>query len=66
MKKELKTMEEKNQLNPNELMENGLTREHNEKLDKQGDNLSGVWGIISLVIGVWVIIQAMSNLNYLN
>ena len=34
MKQELRTMSEKKQLDPNELMENGLTRKQNEEQQK--------------------------------
>jgi|Laugrefa1bdmlbdn_1035148.scaffolds.fasta_scaffold00294_16 hypothetical protein len=45
--KELLTMEEKMKLDPKELMENGLTREQNDRLEKQ---TSGVSFILSLVV----------------
>lgn len=62
MKNELKTMEEKMKLDPKEVMENGLTREQNEKLDKDGETFSGIVSLICGGIGVWCIIQAMSNM----
>lgn len=62
MKKEIRTMEEKMKLDPQEIMENGLTREQNEKLDKDGETFSGVISLICGGIGVWCIIQAMSNM----
>lgn len=58
-KKELLTMEEKMKLNPNEIMENGLTREHNEKIDKDGDMIQGVMGIVSIVVGIYCILQVL-------
>ena len=62
MKKELRTMEEKQSLDPNEVMENGLTREQNEKIDKDGDTFSGIIHLICGGIGVWVILQTLSNM----
>jgi hypothetical protein len=35
MKQELRTMEEKMKQDPNEIMENGLTRAHNEKIETE-------------------------------
>lgn len=58
-KKELMTMEEKMKLDPNEIMENGLTREHNEKIDKDGDMIQGVMGIVSIVVGIYCILQVL-------
>ena len=52
-------MEEKMKLNPNEIMENGLTREHNEKIDKDGDMIQGVMGIVSIVVGIYCILQVL-------
>lgn len=48
MKRELKTMEEKLQENPDEVMENGLTRAQNDKIDKEADGIGGILGLISL------------------
>jgi hypothetical protein len=62
MKKELRTMEEKQSLDPNEVMENGLTRERNEKLDKDGETFSGVVSLICGVIAIWVILKTFSNM----
>jgi hypothetical protein len=59
MKKELRTMEEKQSLDPNEVMENGLTRERNEKLDKDGETFSGVVSLICGGIGIWCILQVL-------
>ena len=61
-KRTLKTMEEKMKLDPNEIMENGLTREHNEKLEKDGETFSGLVSLICGGIGVWCIIQALGNM----
>jgi len=55
MKKELMTMEEKKKLDPKELMENGLTREENEKLEQGGGMVSLLAGIFSLVMGIYVL-----------
>jgi hypothetical protein len=52
-------MEEKNSLNPNEVMENGLTREQNEKLVKSADNVSFISGLISIGLGVWILSQVL-------
>jgi hypothetical protein len=59
MKNELRTMEEKNSLDPNELMENGLTRAQNEKLVKSEDNVSFIFGLISIGLGVWILSQVL-------
>jgi hypothetical protein len=59
MKNELRTMEEKNSLDPNEVMENGLTREQNEKLVKSADNVSFISGLISIGLGVWILSQVL-------
>ena len=59
MKNELRTMEEKNSLDPNELMENGLTRAQNEKLVKSEDNVSFIVGLISIGLGVWILSQVL-------
>lgn len=58
-KKELLTMEEKMKLDPKEIMENGLTREHNEKIEKDGDMIQGVMGIVSIVVGIYCILQVL-------
>jgi hypothetical protein len=64
-KKELMTMEEKMKLNPNEIMENGLTREHNEKIDKDGENFQ-VWiSLITIGVMIWVIVKSMSIVSSL-
>jgi hypothetical protein len=59
-RKELRTMAEKQQQDPNELMENGLTREHNENLEKQGENFSAVVSIAVMLVSLWCIVQVMS------
>ena len=63
MKNEIRTMEEKMKLDPKEIMENGLTREQNEKLTKDGENFSGIVSLICGAIGVYCIIQSMSALS---
>lgn len=65
MKTELKTMEEKMKLDPKEVMENGLTREQNEKIDKDAQSFQGVVSIITVGIMIWVIIQSMSIVSSL-
>jgi hypothetical protein len=62
MKKEIRTMEEKMKLDPNEIMENGLTRAHNEKIEKDGEAFSGMISLICGGIGVWVLLQTLSNM----
>lgn len=62
MKNEIRTMEEKMKLDPKEIMENGLTREHNEKITKDGEAFSGMISLICGGIGVWCLIQAMGNM----
>ena len=62
MKNEIRTMEEKMKLNPKEIMENGLTREQNEKITKDGEAFSGMISLICGGIGVWCLIQAMGNM----
>jgi hypothetical protein len=60
MEKQLKTMEQKMAENPNEIMENGLTRAQNDKIAKDGETLSGVVSLIVGIISIWCIIQVMS------
>jgi hypothetical protein len=62
MKKEMKTMEEKMKLNPDEIMENGLTRAHNEKIEQDGEAFGGLISIICGLVGLWCVLQAMSAL----
>ena len=45
---ELRTMEEKKKLDPKEIMENGLTREQNEKIQKNADEFGGLLSLVSL------------------
>ena len=63
MKNEIRTMEEKMKLDPKEIMENGLTREQNEKLTKDGENFTGLVSLICGGIAVYCIIQSMSALS---
>jgi hypothetical protein len=63
MKKEMKTMEEKMKLNPDEIMENGLTRAQNEKIDKDGENFSGIVSLICGGIAVYCLIQSLGALS---
>lgn len=59
MNNELKTMEEKMKQDPNEIMENGLTRAQNEKIDKDGETFSGVVSFIVGLISIYCILQVM-------
>jgi hypothetical protein len=56
MEKQLKTMEEKMAENSNEIMENGLTRAQNDKINNDGDFLIGV---IRLAVGVFIMVSLM-------
>lgn len=58
--KPLMTMEEKKKLNPDEIMENGLSRAQNEKIEQTGDSISGVMGIVSILIGIYAIYLVFS------
>ena len=58
----MKTMEEKKQENPNEIMENGLTREQNEKIQKGADNIQGVVSLVVVGISIWCMMMAFSAL----
>jgi hypothetical protein len=62
MKQELRTMEEKMKQDPNEIMENGLTRARNEKIEKDGETFSGMISLIVGIIGIWCIIQAFKGM----
>lgn len=65
MNKELRTMEEKNRTNPNELMENGLTRAQNEKIEQNSQVTMGVIQLVLLGVSVWVMIKSMSLMSSL-
>jgi hypothetical protein len=56
MNKELKTMEEKMKQDPNEIMENGLTRKQNEDIQKNAETGAG---ILHLIVGVLFLIMAL-------
>lgn len=56
----MKTMNEKNQLNPNEVMENGLTRKQNEKINKDSEMLSAIGSLITGGILIWCLVQVLS------
>lgn len=58
--KQLRTMAEKQSQDPNELMENGLTRQENENLEKSNANFSAVVSVIVMLVSLWCIIQVMS------
>jgi hypothetical protein len=55
----LKTMKEKEQLDPKEMMENGLTREQNEKLQKDDEAVEGLFALISGGVGIWILSQVL-------
>jgi hypothetical protein len=59
MKTELKTMAEKQSLDPKEIMENGLTREQNDKIQKDGESVSAVLWIISMGLLIFSIMRMM-------
>jgi hypothetical protein len=59
--KTLKTMEEKMNQDPNEMMENGLTRAQNEKIEKDGEAFGGLISLIGGGIAIWVVLQSLSN-----
>ena len=63
MKQELRTMSEKKQLDPNELMENGLTRKQNEEQQKAHENFSGAVSIVVVIISLYCMYQAFVGLN---
>ena len=63
MNKELRTMEEKNRTNPNELMENGLTRAQNEKIEQNTQTTVGIVQLVLMVISLWVMIKSISMLS---
>lgn len=60
MSRELRTMEEKMKLDPNEIMENGLTRQQNEEAQKSADSFSVVLILISLGLTFYSIILLLS------
>jgi hypothetical protein len=52
----METMNEKQMEDPNEIMENGLTRAQNEKITKDGE---AIGGFIQLIVGIVSIILIM-------
>ena len=56
----LKTMEEKMKLDPNEIMENGLTRQKNEEIQKSTEGIQGVLGIVSMIIAFYAMYLVFS------
>jgi hypothetical protein len=58
--KNLKTMEEKMKLDPNEIMENGLTRQKNEEIQKSTEGIQGVLGIVSMIIAFYAMYLVFS------
>jgi len=60
MSRELRTMEEKMKLDPNEIMENGLTRQQNEEAQKSATGFSAVLILISLGLTFYSIILLFS------
>lgn len=62
MKQELRTMEEKQKLDPNEMMENGLTRQQNEERAQQDASFSLVVNLIVVIISVFCMFSALQGL----
>jgi hypothetical protein len=60
MKPELKTMEEKLRENPDELMENGLTRRENDEMEKKNAEFSGVVSLIVIGLSIYSIYMVLS------
>jgi hypothetical protein len=60
MNKELKTMEEKMKLDPNELMENGMTRAQNEEIQKGADQTGVFLSLISIVCALYALYLVFS------
>ena len=58
----MKTMEEKQKENPNEIMENGMTREQNQKIEKGADNIQGVVSLVVIAVSLWAMMMAFSGL----
>ena len=55
-------MEEKQKENPNEIMENGMTREQNQKIEKGADNIQGVVSLVVIAVSLWAMMMAFSGL----
>jgi hypothetical protein len=66
MNKELRTMAEKQAQDPNELMENGFTRQQNEERQKSDATAQGVVSLIVTAISIYCLISAFSNLSALS
>jgi hypothetical protein len=58
----MKTMEEKQKENPNEIMENGLTREQNEKIEKGSESLQGIVSLVVIGLSLYAMMMAFSAL----
>jgi hypothetical protein len=56
----LKTMAEKQAEDPNELMENGLTRAQNDKIQKDGENVGAIMWLVSVGFLIYALVQFMS------
>jgi len=48
-------MKEKEQLDPNEMMENGLTRAHNEKIQKDVEGFNSIMSLISMGLIIYAL-----------
>lgn len=55
----LKTMEQKLQEDPNEIMENGLTRAQNQKIEKDGETFGGMVSLIGGIIALMALLQML-------
>lgn len=62
MNKELRTMEEKQKLDPNEMMENGLTRQQNEEQQQNIENGANIINVIVLIISLVCMFTALQGL----
>jgi len=52
---DLRTMKEKEQLDPNEMMENGLTRAQNEKIQKDSEGLGAILSLVSMGLALYAL-----------
>jgi len=52
---DLRTMKEKEQLDPNEMMENGLTRAQNEKIQKDSEGLGAIMSLVSMGLALYAL-----------
>jgi len=48
-------MKEKEQLDPNEMMENGLTRAQNEKIQKDSEGLGAIMSLVSMGLALYAL-----------